>query len=63
MANQHKHPARGLRGVDDDLWSEFGDAAQALDSDRSRLIREFIEWFVSRPGAELPARPEPPSAR
>jgi hypothetical protein len=58
MANQHKHPLRGVRGVDDQLWSDLDTTARALGSDRSRLTRQLWEWAVGRPGATLPPRPE-----
>ncbi|MFE5873015.1 hypothetical protein ACFQ6V_30790 [Streptomyces roseifaciens] len=57
MANQHKEKLRGVRGVSDQLWSDFDAAASAVGADRSALCRQFIEWFTGRPGAELPQRP------
>jgi ABC-type thiamine transport system substrate-binding protein len=56
MTNQHKHPVRGLRGIPEDLWTEAEAAAKAANSDRSALIRQFLEWFVGRPEAQLPER-------
>jgi hypothetical protein len=58
MANQHKHPLRGIRGIEDALWADLDRAAKAAGSDRSKVTRELWEWFVGRPGADLPARPE-----
>lgn len=58
MANQHKEKLRGIRGVSDDLWTDLDHAAKAAGSDRSKVTRELWEWFVGRPGATLPARPE-----
>lgn len=57
MANQHKEKLRGLRGVDQQLWDDFEKAAGRADSDRSAEMRRFIEWYVSRPGADLPTKP------
>lgn len=57
MANQHKHPVRGLRGIDDALWKAFDLAAQEARSDRSAVLRQFMEYYVAKPGAELPKRP------
>lgn len=57
MANQHKEKLRGIRGVDDVLWKDFDGAARASGSDRSAVTRQLWEWFVRRPGAELPERP------
>lgn len=60
MANQHRNKLRGLRGVDDDLWDDFGDAVVRADSDRSAELRRFIEWYVRRHGADHPRRPAAP---
>lgn len=37
----------------EDLWRDFG----ALTEDRSALLRQFVEWYVRRPGAKRPQRP------
>lgn len=58
MANMHKEKLRGIRGVSDTLWTDLDTAAKAAGSDRSKVTRELWEWFVDRPGAELPDRPE-----
>jgi hypothetical protein len=57
MANQHKEKLRGIRGVDETLWTDLDHAAQAVNSDRSKVTRALWEWFVGRPGAKLPDRP------
>ncbi|MFG3051829.1 hypothetical protein ACGFZP_12890 [Kitasatospora sp. NPDC048239] len=62
MANMHKHPVRGLRGIPSDLWDAFDQSAKGVGADRSALLRQFMEWHTHQPGAELPARPEPPKA-
>ncbi|MEU9792912.1 hypothetical protein AB0E27_20180 [Streptomyces sparsogenes] len=59
MASQHKHKQRVIRGADDQLWTDFEAAAGAAGTDRSAATRQFWEWYVQRPGAELPKRPEP----
>ncbi len=59
MANQHSKKLRGIRQIDDDLWAELDTAAKAVGEDRSALTRQFYEWFVGRPGAQLPERPPP----
>ncbi|NUP53397.1 MAG: hypothetical protein HOW97_39655 [Catenulispora sp.] len=59
MANMHKHPVRGLRGIEQQLWDNFEKSAQAVGSDRSALLRRFMEWHTGQPDAELPKRPEP----
>jgi hypothetical protein len=58
MANQHKEKLRGIRGVDDVLWTDLDHATKQAGSDRSKVTRELWEWYVGRPGAELPERPE-----
>lgn len=57
MANQHKHPLRCVRGVDDDLWTDFDATAKQAGADRSAITRQFWEWFVGRPDAKIPERP------
>lgn len=59
MANVHKHPVRGLRGISDDLWQDFETSTASQDTDRSAVLRRFMEWHTGRPGATLPERPEP----
>lgn len=66
MVNQHRNKLRGVRGVDDELWDDFGDAVTRADSDRSAELRSFMEWYVRRPDAEHPQRPaapEPPDGQ
>lgn len=45
----------------DDEWEPFGAATRAVHpegrSPRARVIREFIRWYMRRPGAKLPERP------
>lgn len=60
MANQHAHKLRGIRGVDDDLWEEFKATAKVAGSDASAVTRDLWQWYVRRPEAELPERPERP---
>ena len=57
MANMHKHPLRGIRGIEDRLWEDLDTYAKAAGGDRSAVTRQLWEWFVGRPGAELPERP------
>lgn len=62
MANQHKEKLRGIRGVDEALWTDLDRATKAAGSDRSKVTRELWEWYVRRDGAELPERPAAPEA-
>lgn len=59
MANMHKHPVRGLRGIDADLWHDFETATDRADTDRSAELRRYMEWYVGREGATAPKRPQP----
>lgn len=47
--------ARPVRIPDED-WTDFGTVVG--DRERSRLIREFVAWYLRRPKAALPARPD-----
>jgi len=42
-----------------DTWNEFEKAASAAGTDRSKVLNEFVEWYLRRRGAHLPARPDP----
>ena len=42
--------------VEPDLWNEFGVAAQDQPDGRSGVLREFIRWYLDKPGSELPQR-------
>lgn len=57
MANVHKYKQRALRGIGDDLAADFDAATRSAGSDRSAITRQLWEWYVGRPGAELPERP------
>lgn len=61
MANMHKHPVRGLRGIEEDLWTDFEAATRRGHTDRSAELRRYMEWYVRRPDVELPERPESPA--
>ncbi|MFE6634680.1 hypothetical protein ACFVFT_14915 [Streptomyces tendae] len=63
MANQHKEKLRGIRGVDDTLWNDLDTATKAAGTDRSAVTRELWEWYVQRPGAALPKRPDEEPSR
>ena len=58
MPNQPKTPVQRFR-LDDDLWSRFEQAVRRADpeSDRSKILRQFVAWYVREPGARMPARP------
>lgn len=53
--NTERHtPLRPLR-IPDDEWKPLGEAVG--DRERTRVIREFIRWYLRWPGAKLPTRP------
>lgn len=45
----------------DDEWVPFEAATRAVHpegrSPRARVLREFMRWYMRRPGAKLPERP------
>lgn len=50
-------PLRQLR-IPDDEWQALG--AYVGDRERTRVVREFIRWYLRWPGA---TQPEPPRAK
>lgn len=58
MPNAPRTPARQFRCPDAD-WTDFQRAAAARGTERAALLREFIAWYISRPGAKRPTRPDP----
>lgn len=55
--NAPRTPARQIRIGDE--WFEFDEAAKSMDTERAALVRQFIAWYLRKPGAELPERPKP----
>lgn len=56
-----------------DLWKRFGDAVEGSgdpEADMSKVLRQFLRWYVHEPGAKAVTRPpagpwstpEPPDA-
>lgn len=56
MPNQPRTQHRSVRVGDED-WTDLETATGALDSDRATVIKQFIRWYLRRPGATLPDRP------
>lgn len=56
MPNQPKTPARQMRIGDE--WYDFELATKAQDTERAAAVRAFIDWYIRRPDAELPERPD-----
>lgn len=50
-------PKRGIR-VPDDEWTELAAKAKGEGTDATSLTRAFYAWWLRRPGAKLPKRPE-----
>lgn len=48
--------ARHVISVEDDLWTEFGEAVG--ERGRSEVIRELIRAYLRKPGASMPKRPD-----
>lgn len=51
-----KTPQRTLV-VEPSDWDELQVAAKAVGSDRATVLRQFIKWYIRRPGARMPQRP------
>ncbi|MGW6912511.1 hypothetical protein ACWGB8_01615 [Kitasatospora sp. NPDC054939] len=53
---------KAIRIPTEDEWDPFGDATKAVHpngrSPRTAVIREFMRWYMRRPGAKLPTRPD-----
>ncbi|MER5420290.1 hypothetical protein [Streptosporangium roseum] len=56
MPNQPKTPTRNVR-VEGQKWQDFGNATQGQGTNRAEAINQFIDWYLNKPGAELPERP------
>lgn len=49
-------PIRSIR-IAAAIWDEAREKAKAQGKSMSELIRDFLNWWLRRPGAKLPARP------
>ena len=56
MPNAPKTPARQIRIGDE--WYEFDAAAKSMGTERASVVREFIAWYLRKPGAKMPKRPD-----
>lgn len=56
MPNVPKTPTRPIR-IPDAEWADFGEATKLQGADRSAAVRDFIGWYLRRPGVKLPTRP------
>jgi hypothetical protein len=57
MPNHPRTQHRSVRVPDDD-WADLETTTNGVGSDRGTVIKEFIRWYLRRPGAKLPERPE-----
>ncbi len=56
MPNAPKTQHRSVR-FDEDTWSDLLAAAKTRNSDRAKILNELAAWYLRRPGAKLPVRP------
>lgn len=54
------HTPRQTIRVDAEEWDDFGTVVGPKN--RSRVVREFIAWYLRKPGAKLPQRPTRPGS-
>ncbi|MET7956366.1 hypothetical protein ABZT07_20660 [Streptomyces sp. NPDC005317] len=57
VENTPHTPPRQMR-IPDGEWLPFDAAAKAQGQTRAGVVRELIRWYLRRPGAKLPVRPE-----
>jgi hypothetical protein len=57
MPNRPGTQHRSVRVSDED-WADLETATKGLRSDRGTVIKQFIRWYLRRPGAKLPERPD-----
>lgn len=49
-------PKRGIR-IPDETWLPAVEQAHDQGTSAGELCREFLEWWLRKPGAKLPRRP------
>lgn len=52
MANTQHRSVR----INDQDWSDLADRAPG--GDRAAVLKEFVSWYLNRPEAKLPKRPQ-----
>lgn len=57
MPNAPKSQHRSVRFSDED-WADLQAATATKSTDRGTILKELAAWYLRRPGAELPARPD-----
>jgi hypothetical protein len=58
VPNKPRTQHRSVR-VDAPEWADLEHGAKEFELDRAKVINQLIEWWLRRPGAELPDRPSP----
>lgn len=59
-----KGTARQTFRYDADKWEKLGEATEAAGTDRTALIRDYLDWVMGDPDAPEPARlVQPPKRR
>jgi hypothetical protein len=43
--------------ISDEDWGDLEAAAKDFGKERAAVVRDFIHWYLRRPGAKLPERP------
>jgi hypothetical protein len=56
VPNNPKTPNRTMRVPDED-WDDMEAPVKAAGTDRTKVVNQFIRWYLRRPGARLPERP------
>lgn len=51
-------PKRGIR-IPDETWLPAVERARGKGTSTGELCREFLEWWLRKPDAKLPKRPDP----
>jgi hypothetical protein len=57
VPNQPRTQHRSIRIRDED-WSDLDATAAVAGADRAKVINQLLRWYLRRPGAKLPERPE-----
>lgn len=57
MPDAPKTPHRSIR-VPDGTWIPVMDRAKDEGTSAGELCRQFLDWWLRKPGAKLPTRPD-----
>lgn len=56
VPNKPRTQHRSVRISDED-WGDLDVTTKGTGFDRGTVIKQFIRWYLRRPGAKLPERP------